>query len=489
MQFLEAGLVRLMLGIVARDELNAFLRTPENTATIIGAMIAVSGGILGAFLMLRGMALTSDAISHTVLLGIVVVFLVLTRAMGQEPDLSSPWLIIGAAAAGVATVVLTEVINRSGLVKQDAALGLAFPLLFAIAVILVASAVEDVHMDEDAVMVGEIGVAWADTNSHCIGDCESVTITSDDPRAHIVRQCTNCRRLGITPRDEGAEFAEVCTNCGDYSPAEAWKAGLTENQPILVFWPKSITVMLIMTVLTVVFAGVFFKELKLTTFDPGLAHSLGFRPSALNYALMVLVSLVAVGAFNAVGSILVIAFFIIPPAAAYLLTDRLPVMIVLSATIGAAGAYLGYPLARGELFGITIVEGMSTSISASMVIMIFLLFLASWFLSPRYGLASSAIRRARRERRFAEQMLLAHICNHEGTEDESEELSTSTIHEHVRWPRSALEAVLDRTRRKGLAVVRGGVIRSTEAGRRRVEEFGRANLPRVRPAADRAGWS
>lgn len=478
MQLLEGGLIRMLLTLVTRDELNAFLRTPEYTATIIGAMIAVSGGILGAFLLLRGMALTADAISHTVLLGIVLAFLIMTRWIGLEPNLSSPWLIVGAAAAGVATVVLTEVINKSGVVKQDAALGLAFPLLFAIAVILIAGAVEDVHMDEDAVMVGEIGVAWADTNSHCFGDCESVTITPDDPRAEIVRQCTNCRRLGITPRDEDAEFAEVCTNCGEYSPGQAWRAGLTGNRPILVFWPKSITVMLVMTVLTLTFTAVFFKELKIATFDPGLAHSLGFKPGLLSYALMVLVSLVAVGAFNAVGSILVIAFFIIPPAAAYLLTDRLPIMIGLSALIGAAGAYFGYPLARGELVGVTIVDEMSTSISASMVIMMFLFFVASWLLSPTYGLVSTAVRRVRRRRRFAEQLLLAHIRNHEGSAEEEQEINVDTIHTHIRWSRRAFEAVLGRLRRKSLAVIDDGILRSTEAGRRRVQSFSRVNLPR-----------
>ena len=66
---------------------------------------------------------------------------------------------------------------------------------------------------------------------------------------------------------------------------------------------------------------------------------------------MALVSLVAVGAFDALGSILVIAFFIIPPAAAYLLTDRLALMLLLSPLIGAAGAVSGYDLARGLLFG------------------------------------------------------------------------------------------------------------------------------------------
>ena len=300
---LEELIIQFLLNFVAREDLNAFLRNPQYTATLVGSLIAVSGALLGTFLLLRGMSLTSDAISHTVLLGIVIAFMLMSSLFGQEPDLSSVWLIIGAAAAGVATVVLTELIYRSGLVKQDAALGLAFPLLFALAVIMVSRFVEDVHIDEDAVMVGEIGVAWANTNSHCLNACESVTITTDDPRAELTRQCTNCRDLGISPRDDEAEFTEICTNCGDYSPAQAWQAGFTQQQPVLVFWPKSITVMAVMTLLTLIVVVLLYKELKLSTFDPTLAAALGFRPTLLHYGLMVMVSLVAVGAFDAVGSI------------------------------------------------------------------------------------------------------------------------------------------------------------------------------------------
>ena len=188
MYHIESFLIRVLLNYFSRLEINAFFRDPQTTATIIGGLIAVSGALLGTFLLLRGMSLTSDAISHTVLLGIVVSFLVLTVWLNQEPDLASPWLVVGAALAGVVTVVLTEAIYKSGLVKQDAALGLAFPLMFAIAVILVSRFVQDVHLDEDSVMVGEIGVAWADTNSHCLANCVDVTITPDHPAAEISRR-------------------------------------------------------------------------------------------------------------------------------------------------------------------------------------------------------------------------------------------------------------------------------------------------------------
>ncbi len=474
--------------------INAFLRNPQNTATIIGGLIAVSGALLGTFLLLRGMSLTSDAISHTVLLGIVVAFLVMTAFFQQEPDLSSPWLIIGAALAGVATVVLTEAIYRSGLVKQDAALGLAFPLLFAVAVILVSRYVQDVHLDEDAVMVGEIGVAWADTNSHCLENCTSVTIAPDDPRAEVTRRCTNCRELAITPRDEGAEFAETCDNCGTYTPGQAWQAGLLAEQPVLIFWPKSITVMLLITILTIIFVTLFFKELKLSTFDPALAAALGFKPAFLNYALMITVSLVAVGAFEAVGSILVIAFFIIPPAAAYLLTDNLTRMLLYSSVIGAAGAYFGYDLARGSflglvqldnvlvginrLFNVGLLEEWDSSISASMVLMIFFFFLVAWILSPKYGLVSTMLRRKGQQRTFDNQVVLAHIHNHEGTAVAHQELAVNTLYHHFRWSPQKTRRILNQLQTRNLVHIDADMVRLTARGKERVTTFRQTQLAR-----------
>ena len=478
---IERGLIELLLNVFTRDELNAFLRSPQNTATLVGCLIAISGALLGALLLLRGMSLTSDAISHTVLLGIVVAFILMTDVFGLAGDTSSPWLILGASVAGVVTVVLTEMLYRSGLVNQDAALGLAFPLLFAIAVILVARYVDDVHLDEDAVLVGEIGLAWANTNSHCFDHCETVTVTPEHPAAKMTRQCTNCRDLGISPRDDRAEFVEICSNCGVFPPALAYSAGLLEQKPLLVFFPKSITITLLMTLLTLAFVLLFYKELKLSTFDPALAQALGFRPGMMNYALMILVSLVAVGAFDAVGSILVIAFFIIPPAAAYLLTDRLSLMLALSPLIGAAGAFFGYDLARGQLFGILpisagiaalnrllgldLVEKWDSSISASMVLMIFFFFLLAWVCSPRYGLVSTMIRRAIRRRRFENQVVLAHIHNHQHTARHLIELQVPTLHEHFRWTSRKMGRILARLRAMGYVTDRRGH-RSAERARR-----------------------
>ncbi|MCG8481617.1 MAG: metal ABC transporter permease [Spirochaetales bacterium] len=484
---LERGLVWFFTQFVERDALNLFFRNPQNTAILIGAFIAVAGGVLGTFLLLRGMALTSDAISHTVLLGIVVAFMIMLGS-GGGATLSSPWLLIGAAAAGVGTVVLTEVLHRTGLLKQDAALGLAFPLLFAVAVLLVSRYIDDAHVDEHSVMVGEIGIAWANTNSHALGEYESVTITPDDPRATLTRQCTNCRELGITPRDPQAEFREICTNCGEYSPAQAYQAGFTDIEPELVFWPESVTLTFAMMVLTLLFVLLFYKELKLSTFDHTLAKSLGFRPTLLLYALMTLVSLVAVGAFDAVGSILVIAFFIIPAAAAYLLTDRLPVMLVLSGVFGTASAWLGYDLARGEILGFDLGAlsggGWDTSISASMVVMMLVFFLVAFVASPRYGVISAMIKRAGQRARFEEQVLMGHVFHHTNTPEAQVELRLVTLPEHIRWPEPRVRRVYRRLIARSLAKTdHTGMVLLTEKGRRRVREFWSKNLAREAGAA------
>jgi manganese/zinc/iron transport system permease protein len=462
---LERLIIDLLLNVFSREEINQFLRDPQHTAVIVGSLIAVSGALLGTFLLLRGLALTSDAISHTVLLGIVVAFLVMTALPEVEAELSSPWLIIGAALSGVATVVLTELIYRSGLVRQDAALGLAFPLLFAVSIILISRYADDVHLDEHAVMVGEIGVAWADANRHCFENCETVDITPEDERANIIRECVNCRELAISPRDaandDRAIFRETCTNCGEYSPRQAFNAGFTEGEPVQVFWPKSITVNAVLMLLSVGFVTVFYKELKLAAFDEALAKALGFRPGVLHYALMILVSLVAVGAFDAVGSILVIAFFIIPPAAAYLLTDRLAVMLVLSAVIGSAGAFLGYEL----------VNYLDTSPSAAMVLMMLVLFAVTWMLSPKYGLVSTIIRRANQRRRFDNQVVMGHIYNHQHIESQRHELTADELHEHFRWSQSRMERVLSRLRSAHLIDIQQNLIGLTPDGEGRVQQF------------------
>ena len=97
---------------------------------VIALFTAISCALPGNFLVLRRMSMLTDAISHTVLLGIILAFLL-------TGSLDSPFLIVGATLMGVLTVWLVESLYRSRLVASDAAIGLIFPFLFSIAVILV----------------------------------------------------------------------------------------------------------------------------------------------------------------------------------------------------------------------------------------------------------------------------------------------------------------------------------------------------------------
>jgi len=203
---------------------------------LIAIVTAVACALPGVFLVLRRMAMISDAITHTVLLGIVLAFFVVR-------DITSPVLVVAAAGAGVATVVLTELLSRSNRVREDAAIGLVFPLLFSIAVILIAQYAGRIHLDVDAVLLGE---------------------------------------LAFAPLDR-FEFAG-----NDLGPRSLW----------LMSGILMVSLALLIT---------FYKELKLATFDAALAAAFGFAPAALHYGLMSVVSLTAVGAFNAVGSVLVVA--------------------------------------------------------------------------------------------------------------------------------------------------------------------------------------
>lgn len=307
---------------------------------IIAVITAVACAIPGVFLILRRMSLMSDAISHAILLGIVLAFFI-------TKDINSPFLILAAAATGVLTVSLVELLNKTRLVKADAAIGLVFPALFSIGVILISRYAGNVHLDIDAVLLGEL--AFAPFN-----------------------------RLVVGGLDIG---------------------------------PKAIYIMGSILLLNLIFLLLFYKELKLATFDAGLAVALGFAPGLIHYGLMSVVSITAVGAFDAVGSILVVALMIAPPATAYLLTDSLPRMIGLSALTGALSALSGYWVAHL----------LDASIAGAMATMAGVLFGLVFLLAPERGLVAIARRRGRQRIEFARKALAIHLYNHEGLPDAAEE--------------------------------------------------------------------
>lgn len=359
--------------------------SPEIEIQIIAVLTAVACSLLGVFLVLRRMALMSDAITHSILLGIVLAFF-------WVENIASPILIIAAALTGVLTVAAVEALNRTGLVREDASIGLVFPLFFSVGVILISRYAGDVHLDLDAVLLGEL--AFAPFNRMIIGGA-----------------------------DWGARILWVIT-------------------PILAA--------------NAAFVFFFYKELKLSTFDAALAAALGFSPLLLHYLLMTLVSVTAVGAFDAVGSILVVALMIAPPAAAYLLTERLSFMLLISAFFGASSAIGGYWLARL----------LDASIAGSIASIAGLIFGLTWIFAPRQGLLAAAFRRARQRREFAELLLVIHLHNHENSPEAPEENCISHLHSALGWSEKFAAEMVSRAEADNL-ILRGAAdsLELTEDGR------------------------
>lgn len=352
---------------------------PTVEIQLIAAVTAVACAIPGVFLVLRKMALISDAISHSILPGIVIGFFI-------THDLASPWLIIFAAFSGIITVVLVELIQKTGLVKEDTAIGLVFPALFSIGVILISQNANDVHLDVDAVLLGDLAFAPFD-------------------------------RLMI----EGV----------DYGPKGLWT--------ISVILALSITLLLL-----------FYKELKISTFDVGLSSALGFSPVLLHYGLMSVASVTTVAAFDAVGAILVVALMITPAAAAYLLTTNLKKMIWLSVLFGVISAIGGYWFAKW----------LDASISGSITTVLGLIFLAVYLFAPSKGLIAVIFRQGRQKIEVSLLTFLLHLNNHSSIR----ERRVKHLEEHINWRKVRARSVLDLAVKNNMINIEDDIVSLTPKG-------------------------
>ncbi|MEW9501843.1 metal ABC transporter permease [Jeotgalibacillus marinus] len=278
---------------------------------ITGALVGISCGLIGVLLILRRMAMMADAISHTVLLGIVVAYLISASLQGMT-------MLIGALFAGLLTTWLVQWFESKG-IHSDASIGVVFTTLFSIGVVLISTSVGNVHLDVNHALMGEISfIPWNVIELPIIGDI-----------------------------------------------------------------PLAVVMLTVVTLIVVLMIGLFYKEWKITTFDPALAVSLGIPVLLLHYVFMTMVSITTVAAFDAVGAIMVVAMLITPAAAANLWTDRLLVMFGLSAFFGAASSTIGYGIAIW----------LNTSISGSMAFATGLIFLISYLVAPLYGMISRLTRK------------------------------------------------------------------------------------------------
>lgn len=346
---------------------------------LIASLVAVACAIPGTFLVLRKMAMISDAISHSILPGIVIGFFI-------TQDLNSPLLIIMAALTGILTVVLVEYIQRTGLVKEDTAIGLVFPALFSIGVILIAKHANDIHLDVDAILVGELIFAPFD-------------------------------RLIISEVDLG---------------------------------PKSIWVVGSILMITIGLLFAFFKELKLSTFDAGLAASLGFSPAIVHYGLMTVSSITTVGAFDAVGAILVIALMIAPAATAYLLTNELKRMLIYAIGFGVFSAISGYWVAHW----------LDASISGAITSMLGMMFLIVYLFAPKKGVIAVLYREKQQQIEVSLLTFLLHLKNH----TETTERHVNHLNEHINWHKVRSKSVLELALKNNMIHIDNNIVSLTQKG-------------------------
>ncbi|QFZ54320.1 metal ABC transporter permease [Oceanihabitans sp. IOP_32] len=346
---------------------------------LIASLVAVACAIPGVFLVLRKMAMISDAISHSILPGIVVGFFI-------TQDLNSPLLILLAALTGIITVVLVEYIQKTGLVKEDTAIGLVFPALFSIGVIMIAKNASDIHLDVDSVLLGELAFAPFD-------------------------------RLLISGVDVG---------------------------------PKSLWVIGSILIVSILLLLAFFKELKVSTFDAGLAASMGFSPAIIHYGLMSVSSVTIVGAFDAVGSILVVALMIAPAATAYLLTTNLKKMLGLAISFGVLGAISGYWIAHW----------LDASIAGSITTMLGLFFLMVYLFAPSKGIIAVLYREKQQRTEVSLITFLLHLKNH----NELEERHVKHLNEHINWQKVRSKTVLDLALKNNMIVIENQIVSLTKKG-------------------------
>lgn len=321
----------------------------DSWIVLTAALAAMSCALPGAWLLLRRQSLLGDALSHSILPGIVLAYLAMHSLEGQgwvagHSGLRHLILFLGAAVSGVLSAVMTELIQRWGRLDQSAAMGVVFTSMFALGLLLIRMFADQTHVDPGCVLYGSLETS------------------------------------ALIP--------------------------LSPTIPI----PQAVVMNGIMLAINGSLVILFFKELRLSTFDPGLAVAMGLRADWVQLVLMSMTAATLVAAFESVGAILVIAMLIVPSATARLLTDRLSTMLVLSLVLAAAAALLGHigaltlPSIVFSRLGYADVYDASTA--GMMAVAAGGLFVVAILASPRHGLIRRLYDRVRLQLRIASEDLL-----------------------------------------------------------------------------------
>ena len=239
------------------------------------SLVAINCALMGSFLVMRRMVMIGDAISHAVLPGIFVAYYV-------SGSTASIPVLIGAALSGILATLMIEWLTAKARLQSDAAIGIAYTLLFAIGIVLISKFGANADLDQQCVLYGEI------------------------------------------------EYVSL------------WLQPIVGG----LLLPQQAIILAIVCMVLIIAIAIGYRGLFLTTFDPNFALSTGVAVTFWHYFLMSGVSLTTVVSFESVGAILVIAFLSGPPAIAYLLTEDLKKMLILGCLIGISCSIGGYYAAK-----------------------------------------------------------------------------------------------------------------------------------------------
>ncbi len=317
------------------------------------------------------------------------------------------FMFLGAAAVGVLTVLLTELARHYGRVDEGAAIGVVFTFLFALGLLMIVQAADRVDLDPGCVLYGQLELLAMEGNLVQVMGMQV-------PRVVVTLACV-----------------------------------LTLNAAFVI--------------------GLF-RQLKVSTFDPQLAAAQGVPVGLLHYALAAFVAVTAVASFESVGNILVVAMFVVPPSAAWLLTDRLPVMVFLSVVIGVASAVVGH------LSAITVPMWFgfhSTSTAGMMAVAAGgILFIASLF-APRKGILSRGLRSVSVSAQILGEDVLALLYRNEQQGNHS--LGRSALRSRLLVPGLRGRMVLAWLRLTGCIHIAAGEISLADQGRSRAQNIVRSH--------------
>ncbi len=251
--------IQLLSGTLSWKELAS-----DEIQIFVLVSISIAAALIGTLLVLKRMTMLANSLSHTILLGIVIAYILLGRS-----GINFSALIIAALVAGFLTTLLTQFFHHVMNLQEDASIGLVFTSLFALGILLVTLFTRNSHIGLEVVM----------------GNVDAL---------HL----------------------------------------------------NDLKISLGVALVNAFFLVLFFKEWKLICFDPGLASSLGFRPSLFNYLLMFLTSLTAISAFRAVGVLLFLAFIVGLPLTARFFTSNLSKLLFIACGIGVICSFVSVALAR-----------------------------------------------------------------------------------------------------------------------------------------------